>query len=165
MRLDELLEARWMSDKEQFKRDEMRHELRGEDDQIRRQEEDELNHAEALRKWMSNRERVYLNVPFSEKAAAKNERARWDGEKRQWYVMVLNNRTYTPPEGYEHWLDTADKKPSSSKAGDGRQYLKVPYSEKDVAKSKGARWDPTKKQWYVLGQFEPPQGYEHWIEN
>jgi hypothetical protein len=27
--------------------------------------------------------------------------------------------------------------------------LNVPYSEKDEAKSKGARWDPQKKKWYV----------------
>ena len=28
-------------------------------------------------------------------------------------------------------------------------YLKVPYSEKDKAKEKGARWDPSKKKWYI----------------
>jgi hypothetical protein len=27
--------------------------------------------------------------------------------------------------------------------------LNVPYSEKDYAKSKGARWDPVKKTWYA----------------
>ncbi|RAY97104.1 hypothetical protein DP187_21585 [Enterobacter cloacae] len=32
-------------------------------------------------------------------------------------------------------------------------YLSVPYSEKDEAKSKGARWDPEKKKWYI------PEGY------
>lgn len=28
-------------------------------------------------------------------------------------------------------------------------YLNVPYGEKDIAKNKGARWDPDKKKWYV----------------
>lgn len=28
-------------------------------------------------------------------------------------------------------------------------YLNVPYSQKDQAKSLGARWNPVRKQWYV----------------
>jgi hypothetical protein len=28
--------------------------------------------------------------------------------------------------------------------------LNVAYAEKDDAKSKGAKWDPSKKKWYVL---------------
>ncbi len=28
-------------------------------------------------------------------------------------------------------------------------YLNVPYSEKDLAKGKGARWDAGKKKWYI----------------
>ena len=28
-------------------------------------------------------------------------------------------------------------------------YLNVPYTEKDTAKALGARWDPSKKKWYV----------------
>jgi hypothetical protein len=30
-----------------------------------------------------------------------------------------------------------------------RIYLDVPYQEKDVVKSQGARWDPGKKKWWV----------------
>jgi len=29
-------------------------------------------------------------------------------------------------------------------------YLNTPFNEKDIAKSLGARWDMTRKQWYVL---------------
>jgi hypothetical protein len=29
-------------------------------------------------------------------------------------------------------------------------YLDVPYAEKDLAKSHGARWDPTRKRWYTF---------------
>ncbi|XLZ70402.1 DUF5710 domain-containing protein [Massilia sp. SR12] len=41
-------------------------------------------------------------------------------------------------------------------------FLKVPYAEKDEAKRLGARWDPTRKKWYV------PQGvdaapFSRWI--
>ena len=30
-----------------------------------------------------------------------------------------------------------------------RIYLDVPYEEKDVVKSNGAKWDPSKKKWWV----------------
>lgn len=29
-------------------------------------------------------------------------------------------------------------------------FLNVPYAEKDEAKALGARWNPTKRRWYVL---------------
>ncbi|MDC9728586.1 MAG: DUF5710 domain-containing protein [Methyloprofundus sp.] len=39
-----------------------------------------------------------------------------------------------------------------------KNYLNVPYAEKDAAKALGARWDPAKKKWYapegaVLDEF------------
>ncbi|OKL46284.1 hypothetical protein BSR28_07015 [Boudabousia liubingyangii] len=41
----------------------------------------------------------------------------------------------------------------------GRIYLNVPYREKEAAKSLGARWDPTRKLWYVLAEkVAPPMG-------
>jgi hypothetical protein len=33
-------------------------------------------------------------------------------------------------------------------------YLNVPYNDKDVAKSYGAKWNPEKKSWYVFSQNE-----------
>lgn len=35
-------------------------------------------------------------------------------------------------------------------ASPARQYLNVPYTKKDEAKRMGARWDKTKKRWYVM---------------
>jgi len=40
--------------------------------------------------------------------------------------------------------------------------LKVPYAEKDEAKSLGARWDPTKKVWYVPGHLDAGR-FEKWF--
>jgi len=34
-------------------------------------------------------------------------------------------------------------------AHSNRIYLEVPYSERLEAKSRGARWDPKRRQWYV----------------
>jgi ribonuclease HI len=33
---------------------------------------------------------------------------------------------------------------------DTKIYLNVPFKDKDIAKNKGARWDPSKKKWYIL---------------
>lgn len=35
-----------------------------------------------------------------------------------------------------------------------KNYLNVPYAEKDQAKALGARWDPAKKKWYVLNNID-----------
>lgn len=32
--------------------------------------------------------------------------------------------------------------------------LTVPYEQKDFAKAKGARWDPTRKTWYVVDPLD-----------
>lgn len=32
---------------------------------------------------------------------------------------------------------------------ESKTYLNVPYSQKDAAKALGARWDPSKKKWYI----------------
>jgi len=35
-----------------------------------------------------------------------------------------------------------------------KNYLNVPYAEKDAAKALGARWDPAKKQWYAPADLD-----------
>ena len=37
----------------------------------------------------------------------------------------------------------------------GKTYLNVPYEDKDKAKRHGARWDPERRSWYVLGSSIP----------
>jgi hypothetical protein len=47
-----------------------------------------------------------------------------------------------------------------------KQYLNVPYAEREEAKKMGARWDPAVKKWYMpvfSGTHWSPYGYEHWI--
>lgn len=43
-----------------------------------------------------------------------------------------------------------------------RQYLVVPYSEKDQAKAAGARWDKTAKAWYV-GENADIRALQRWL--
>ena len=35
-----------------------------------------------------------------------------------------------------------------------KTYLNVPFSQKDDAKSLGARWDPSKKKWYAPSSLD-----------
>ncbi|MEB7891717.1 DUF5710 domain-containing protein [Hafnia alvei] len=56
-------------------------------------------------------------------------------------------------------------------------YLSVPFDEKDMAKSKGARWEPEKRKWYVpegldslhfikwIPELTPENEHNHYSEN
>ncbi len=45
-----------------------------------------------------------------------------------------------------------------------RQYLSVPYAERDEAKAAGARWDKDKKQWYVGPKADAEAVLTRWRE-
>lgn len=48
------------------------------------------------------------------------------------------------------FLAPAEVKPAiDRKSKPGMNFLNVPYAEKDEAKRLGARWDATRKKWYV----------------
>ena len=41
-------------------------------------------------------------------------------------------------------------------------YLNCPYSEKDLVKSLGARWDADVRKWYVPSALDPKQFKRWW---
>lgn len=104
-------------------------------------------------------ERQYISVPFKEKDAAKQLGARWDRKEQSWYV----------PAGVEaapfaKWAQgaataAAEARPTQQapEAQDGgqkaaqqaRQYLAVPYEQRNAAKAAGAQWDKAAKSWYA----------------
>lgn len=47
-------------------------------------------------------------------------------------------------------------------SSNGRVYLKVPFSEKDEAKSLGAKWDVEKKLWYIYGNLTESPAFSKW---
>ena len=54
-------------------------------------------------------------------------------------------------ESIKHKIcQNTDKKTSNFE----RNYLKVPFSQKDIAKQLGAKWDRNKKKWYYLDSIE-----------
>lgn len=42
------------------------------------------------------------------------------------------------------------KEEREEKEGNNRLYLKCPYKDREDCKSKGGRWDPEQKKWYIL---------------
>lgn len=68
------------------------------------------------------------------------------------------------PPSMTHFASPAPKK-SSAPGEVSKQVaavLKVPFAEKDEAKQLGARWDATKKKWYVpLGTDLAP--FSRWL--
>ncbi len=103
-------------------------------------------------------ERVYLDVPFEEKEAARELGARWDSQSRQWYARasqdgILSLWPKNPPPLAQ--LIGEDRNFS----GYGwRNFLDVPFAEKSHAKQMGAFWDPCFKKWYA------PEGQEHLLQ-
>jgi len=78
-------------------------------------------------------DRVYLTINFDQKDKAKQLGAKWDVQKRKWWVSSYNK------EAIRQFTNVKIKK----------YYLQVPFDKKEEVKQHGANWDIKKKQWYV----------------
>ena len=79
---------------------------------------------------------TWLEVPYDEKDAAKSHRARWDPEKKQWYVPPNVDRT-----PLRQWMKA-------------RVHLNCDIEDRNVVKERGARWDPVARKWYILEDMD-----------
>lgn len=57
--------------------------------------------------------RTYLNVPYAQKDAAKRLGARWDSERRKWYVQDVANISAFMQWMPDHLRMPARKSPSA----------------------------------------------------
>ena len=55
-------------------------------------------------------------------------------------------------------------KVSKLKSSSARSYLDCPYSERDLCKKLGARWDKAKRKWYVPEGVDKNK-FEKWLVN
>ena len=107
-------------------------------------------------------ERQYINVPYKEKDEAKSLGARWDRQQQSWYVPPGTDAA--PFAKWAQGAATAAVEPRSAQqapeaqgeaqkpsqqAQQARQYLAVPYEQRNAAKAAGALWDKAAKSWYV----------------
>jgi antirestriction protein ArdC/phage/plasmid primase-like uncharacterized protein len=105
-------------------------------------------------------EKVYLDVPFKEKDAARTLGATWDKEVKKWCA-----RPGTDLNKLAKWLPQAEAAravpspapeqprtpppPPQPEITTEKMFLSVPYREKDMARAKGAKWDKDTKLWFV----------------
>ncbi len=89
--------------------------------------------------------KLFINVPYTEKSAAKELGAKWDRREKSWFI----------PEGVEQepfakWIpQPSSENELSGNIAQEKILLNVPFQEKDVAKELGAKWDRGEKSWYV----------------
>lgn len=129
---------------------------------------DQAAPAQARQPDQASQAKTFINVPFKEKNDAKALGAKWDREAQSWYIPPgmdaapfakwqqdgqkqaqepTNAVRQGPGEGEQA---QAPKTPESS-----RQYLAVPYGERNAAKAAGAKWDATAKSWYAPAGVDP----------
>ena len=101
-----------------------------------------------------NPERFYLAVDRNDKDEAKALGARWDRKRLSWYVPAGMD-----PARFVRWwpkddgaLRSVDETPALPYGK--REYLAVPFAERQAAKAVGACWDAAAKAWYVGPQAD-----------
>ena len=85
-------------------------------------------------------DKIYFDVPFEQKEAAKAVGLRWDSTIRRWYAGSA--------EVAEAFSLSVRGKADAPVETD-RHYFKVPYLQKDHAKALGMRFDGIRKLWFA----------------
>ncbi|VTU46125.1 DNA primase TraC (plasmid) [Variovorax sp. SRS16] len=107
--------------------------------------------------------RDFINVPFKERNEAKALGAKWDRAEQSWYVPASVDLT-----AFSKWekglastavVGSASAQAAGAdperKSANKRQYLAVPYGERELAKQAGALWDRAVKSWYAGANADP----------
>ena len=102
-------------------------------------------------------DKTFLNVPYREKEEAKALGAKWDRQEQAWFV----------PPGvdvvpFAKWANTMEATSQASTTKNERQYLAVPFADRQAAKDNGALWDTAAKSWYV-GQKADMEQLKRWL--
>jgi hypothetical protein len=71
-----------------------------------------------------------------------------DGAER-WFELRADGTQVESSAPEIQFTSAAPKPAVANRPNAGKTFLKVPYAEKDAAKSLGARWDAGKRKWYV----------------
>ena len=109
----------------------------------------------------TQRERVYLQVPFKEKDDAKALGARWDRQQHAWY-----RPPGLDPTPFARWAPGAPTTaPQDEHTTPERHYLAVPYRERAAAQAAGALWDQAAKSWYAGPNADLERLKRGWPDN
>jgi putative DNA primase/helicase len=94
-------------------------------------------------------DKIFIAVPFSEKNIAQALGARWDREKKSWYIHAGLDTSL-----FKVWPQHMPNKITEEEKIQSRTYLAVPYEERVAAKNVGAFWDKNEKSWCVAENFD-----------
>ena len=76
----------------------------------------------------------FLDVPYEMRAEAKKFKCFYIAENKLWSCRVTDDDDIDKTAFIDNYQQV---------------YLKVPYTDKDDVKSKGAKWDASTKTWYT----------------
>jgi putative DNA primase/helicase len=101
--------------------------------------------------------KVFLDVPYKQKEVVKALGAKWDRGAQSWFIPAgvdpgpLVPWTKVAPLAGHGSSKNVDAVGSvgSQESDDRRVFLAVPYRQRALAKSAGAKWDKTAKSWYA----------------
>jgi antirestriction protein ArdC/phage/plasmid primase-like uncharacterized protein/tRNA G10 N-methylase Trm11 len=101
--------------------------------------------------------KTYLDAPYKDKAEVQALGGRWDRQEKSWYVPAGVDpspfakwaKGATAAEASQPQNGTTQTQTEQQTPTQERQYLAVPYGERDAAKVAGALWDTTAKSWYA----------------
>jgi putative DNA primase/helicase len=83
--------------------------------------------------------RVYLNVPFPRNGEARHNGARFDGDRRQWYVQdpasFARCSDFMPLDAVSPW--------------EPKDWQFFTYEQRAEAKAAGCLWDAAARCWYM----------------
>jgi len=108
----------------------------------------------------------YISISFNNKEAVKNLGAKWDIKRKKWYYENnISDENIAAIKAIELLsIDDVDKiqNPNFEDGGKNsigndnatKNYVKIPYKNKDSVKKNGGRWDPDMKSWYYLSNID-----------
>ncbi|RYZ91126.1 MAG: DUF1738 domain-containing protein [Proteobacteria bacterium] len=95
----------------------------------------------------STKDRLFLEVPYTDRKQAKALGAKWDKDQKSWYAPASVDASV-----FEKWQKTPNEGITSlevSEKTSERVYIAVPYLERNEGKALGAKWDKEHKSWCV----------------
>lgn len=93
---------------------------------------------------------TYINVPYREKNQAKELGAKWDADKKSWYIPASENL-----EKFKRWLPENEKQ-------NERHYIYTTPADSQSVKALGARYDVKNQAWYFIGE-ENREKFTQWL--
>jgi|UniRef100_A0A6C0JV22 ribonuclease HI len=110
------------------------------------------NEAIGINSCPYNDKKKFINISFGNKDMAKELGAKWDKNKKSWY--------YDDKISEENINKLKDLESNNSNcirtdvSNDKKNYIKISFAKKNLAKSYGAKWDPITKSWYYLDNLD-----------